>query len=80
MTAGKVCRQPVVRKVMGLPGGRGSPIERRDYGSGRVLKPSIEASGVQGTASELTAGRIRQTGSIMPDSEAGLTVPALRRI
>jgi hypothetical protein len=27
---GKVCRQPVARKVMGLPGGRGSPIERRD--------------------------------------------------
>jgi hypothetical protein len=27
---GKVCQQPVARKVMGLPGGRGSPIERRD--------------------------------------------------
>ena len=80
MTAGTVCPQLAAGKVMGLPGGRGSPIERRDYGSGRVLKPSIEASGVQGTASELTAGRIRQTGSIMPDSEAGPTVPALRRI
>jgi hypothetical protein len=80
MTAGKVCRQPVVRKVMGLPGRRGSPSSGVTVGQGRMLKPSIEASGVQGTASELTAGRIRQTGSMMPDSEAGLTVPALRWI
>ena len=28
MAAGKVCQQPVAGKAMGLPGGRGSPIER----------------------------------------------------
>jgi hypothetical protein len=50
MTAGKVCRQPVVRKVMGLPGRRGSPSSGVTVGQGRMLKPSIEASGVQGTA------------------------------
>jgi hypothetical protein len=27
MAAGKVCHQPVADKVMGLPGGRGSPID-----------------------------------------------------
>jgi hypothetical protein len=30
LTCGKVCPQPVAGKAMGLPGGRGSPIERRD--------------------------------------------------
>ena len=29
---GKVCHQPVIGKVMGLPGGRGSPITPRDRG------------------------------------------------
>jgi hypothetical protein len=27
VAAGKVCLQPVAGKAMGLPGGRGSPIE-----------------------------------------------------
>jgi hypothetical protein len=27
VAAGKVCQQPVADKAMGLPGGRGSPIE-----------------------------------------------------
>ena len=46
VAAGKVCHQPVVGKVMGLPGGRGSPIERRDrdydYGQG-VADPGSTA-------------------------------------
>jgi hypothetical protein len=36
MTTGKVCPQLVAGKVMGLPGGRGSPIERRDRDGGQA--------------------------------------------
>jgi hypothetical protein len=32
VAAGKLCHQPVADKAMGLPGGRGSPIEQDDPG------------------------------------------------
>ena len=43
MTTGKVSPQPVAGKGMGLPGGCGSPIERRDRDSwsGRVGEPHL---------------------------------------
>ena len=43
--ADKLGDQFVAGKVMGLPGGRGSPIERRDcaYWSGRVPDPGSAA-------------------------------------
>jgi hypothetical protein len=50
VAAGKVCQQLVAGKAMGLPGGRGSPIERRDrgYWSGRVPDPGSAAGSLGG--------------------------------
>jgi hypothetical protein len=39
VATGKVCQQPVAGKVMGLPGGRGSPIEQRDRDGGQARCP-----------------------------------------
>ena len=40
VAAGKVCHQPVAGKAMGLPGGRGSPIEWRDRDRDQVECPT----------------------------------------
>jgi hypothetical protein len=46
MGSGKVCHQPIAGKAMGLPGGRGSPIERRDRDGGQAawVSPSFVGS------------------------------------
>jgi hypothetical protein len=50
MTTGKVCLQLVAGKVMGLPGGRGSPIKRRDRDQGACpTRARIHSSGSTGT-------------------------------
>jgi hypothetical protein len=38
VAAGKLCQQSIVGKVMGLPGGRGSPIGRGDPGLGQLRR------------------------------------------
>jgi hypothetical protein len=87
MTIGKVCQHPVACKAMGLPGGRGSPIERRDRGQAacptRALRPArLAASTANPPASTRAAASTPSQGMSQlgcPSGSAGRTATDSRR-
>jgi hypothetical protein len=65
-TARKLCERPVAGKAMGLPGGRGSPIERGDPGFGQLRRWTGRSAAMPGRRANChqprTVHRLRRRG------------------